>query len=74
MDWAIKRVMKTIMPDVYFRTLRKRNTGYASVHRLDILTHLHATYSMLEDEDIQFIVTSLKATINGETHFEDFVA
>ena len=29
---------------------------------------------MLEDEDIQAIETSLKAPINVETHFEDFVA
>ena len=41
---------------------------------LDILTHLHATYGMIEDEDIQTVETALKAPINGETHFEDFFA
>ena len=40
---------------------------------LDILTHLHVTYGMLKDEDIQSIDTALKAPINGETHFEYFV-
>ena len=45
-----------------------------TVRSLDIPTHLHATYGMLEDEDIQAIDTTLKAPINGETHFKDFVA
>ena len=41
---------------------------------LDILTHLHATYSMLEDDDTQDIETALKELINVETHFEDFIS
>ena len=47
---------------------------FVTVHSLDILTHLHVTYGMLKDEDIQAIDTALKAPINGETHFKDFFA
>ena len=39
---------------------------------LDILTHLHNTYVILEDEYIQSIDTALKGLINGENHFEYF--
>ena len=70
----IKIVIKTILPEVYFLTLRNCHTRYATVRSLDILTHLHATYIMLEGEDIQAIDRALKALINGKTHFEDFIA
>ena len=39
--------------------------GYVTVRSLDILTHLHATYGILEDEDIHAIDTALKVLING---------
>ena len=70
-DRAIKRVNKTIVTKPYIWTLQSRHTGYATVRSLDILTHLHATYGMLEYEDIQAIDTALKFPINEETHFED---
>ena len=73
-DRAIKRVIKIIVPEVYFWTLQDRCTGYVTVRSLEILTQLHVTYGMIEDEYIQAIDTELKATTNGETHFEDFVA
>ena len=73
-DRSIKRVIKTIVPEVYFWTLQNRHMGYATVFGLDILTHPHATYSMLKDEDIQAIDKALMAPINGENKFEDFVA
>ena len=74
MDRAIKRVIKTIVPKVYLWTLRNRHTRYATVRILDILTHLHVTYGMLEDGNIQAIDMELKSPINEETHFEDFFA
>ena len=40
---------------------------------LDIVSHLHDPYGMLEDEYIQDIEMALKAQISGETHFEYFV-
>ena len=73
-DRAIKRVIRTIVTEVYFWTRQNRHRGYATVHILDILTHLHATYDMLKDEDIQAIGMALKAPINGKTYFEDFSA
>ena len=72
-DRAIKRVLKAIAPGVYFRTLRNRHTGYATVHSLGILTHLHATYGMIKDEDTQAIDMAVKKQINGEPHFEYFI-
>ena len=65
-------MIKTIVNEVYFWTIRNRHTGYATVSSLDILTHLHNTYVILEDEYIQSIDTALKGLINGETHFEYF--
>ena len=67
-------MIKTIVPEVYFQTLRNCHTGYVTVCSLYIFTHLHATYGMPEDDDIHAIDTALKAPINVETHFENFVA
>ena len=64
MDRDIKRVIKNIVPDVYFWTLQNRHMGYETVHSLDILTPLHATYDILKDEDIQAIDMALKTPIN----------
>ena len=69
-DRAINWIIKLITPQVYFWTLRKRDTGYATVRSLDILSHLHATYGIIEDEDIQNVDMELKYTINGETQFK----
>ena len=45
-----------------------------TVCSLGIIAHLHSTYVVLEDEDIQAIDVALKTPINGETHFGDFKA
>ena len=37
-DSAIKMVIKTIVPEVYFRTLRNHHTGYATMCSLDIFS------------------------------------
>ena len=52
-DSSIKSVIKTIVSEVFFQTLQNHHTGYAAVRSLDILTHLHAKYGMLEDKYIQ---------------------
>ena len=44
------------------------------MNSLDILTHLHDTYKILEYEDIQAMEMALKTPINRETHFGDVVA
>ena len=72
-DRAITRVINTIVTEVYFWTLQNCHAGYATVRILDILTHMHATYGVLEDENIQSIDMAIKAPINGKTHFEDFL-
>ena len=72
-DRAIKRVIKTILPKVYFWTLQNRHTRCETTSILYFLIHLHATYDMLKDEYIQAIDTEMKAPINGETHFEYLV-
>ena len=59
-DRAIKRVITDIMPKVYFQKLWNHHTGYATVSSLDILTHLHDTYKMLEYEDIRAMEMALK--------------
>ena len=41
---------------------------------LVILTHLHATYIILEDKYIQAIDLAIKTPINVETHFKNFKA
>ena len=44
-----------------------------TVCSLGIIAHLHSTYVVLEDEDIQAIDVALKTPINGETHFKYFI-
>lgn len=48
--------------------------GFSKVICLKILTHLITKYTEIDDDDtIQAIDSNMKAPINGETLFEDFV-
>ena len=73
-DRTIKRLIKAIVPKVYFRTLWKHHMGYAIVRSLYKLTHLHANYGMLKYEHIQAIDMELKTPIKRETYLEAFVS
>ena len=61
------------MPEVYYRTLKKKYTAYAGVTCLTMLTHLHSKYGRLTSQDIDEIDKRMKSQISGETEFEAFV-
>ena len=55
------------MPDVYYRTLKKKYTAYEGVTCLTLLTHLHSEYWRLTSQDIDDIDKQMKSQISGCT-------
>ena len=62
------------IPEKFYRTLKKKITGFSQVRTLSILTHLWTTYGSLKEEDVQDFDKKLKTAISANTCFEDFVA
>ena len=52
-DRACKKVLFTLIPEVYFRSFKNKYTGYANVKCLKILFHLWITYGVLQDHEEQ---------------------
>ena len=73
-DKAIKAKIQTLIPEIYYKTLKNKHTGYSQVRGLDILTHLWTEYGTLQEEDIQEFDRQMKIPISGETNFETLVA
>ena len=72
-DKACKQKHLSIVPQVYYHTLKKKYTAYAGVTCLTLLTHLRSKYGRLTIQDIDEIDKRMKSQISGETEFEAFV-
>ena len=72
-DKACKQNLLGLVPEVYYRTLKKKYTVYAGITCLTLLTHLHSKYRRLTSQDIDDIDKRMKISITGETEFENFV-
>ena len=72
-DKVCKQKLLSLVPEVYYRTLKKKYTAYAGVTRLTLLTHLHSKYGRLTSQDIDKIDKRMKSQISGDTEFEAFV-
>ena len=68
-----KQKLLSLVPEVYYRTLKKKYTSYSGVTCLTLLTHLHSEYGRLTRQDIDEIDKRMKSQISGDTEFEDFV-
>ena len=73
-DAACKKVIMSLIPDVFYRTLKHNHTGYATVTSLEILSHLWSEYGQLSDFEFQQNDLKIKTPITTETHFEDLVS
>lgn len=73
-DKACKKVITNIIPEIYYKTLKNRYTGYTSSSTLQILTHLWTEYGEISEDDVHTNDSALKREITGETHFEELVA
>ena len=63
----------SLVPEVYYCTLKKKYTAYAGVTCLTFLTRLHSEYGRLASQDIDDIDKRMKSQISGDTEFEAFV-
>lgn len=72
-DKACKKVITKLVPEVYYRTLKNRYTGYNNVTALNILNHLWIEYGTLTEEMVQDNDRKLRSQISGETHFEELL-
>ena len=54
-DKVFKQKILSLVPEVYYRTLKKKYTAYAGVTCLTFLTHLHSEYVRLTSQDIDDI-------------------
>ena len=68
-----KQKLLSLVPEVYYRTLKKKYTAYAGVTCLTFLTHLHREYGRLTSQDIDNIDKRMKSQISRNTEFEAFV-
>ena len=73
-DKACKKVITNICPEIYYKTLKNRYTGYTGSSTLQILTHLWTEYGEISEDDVRANDSALKREITGETHFEELVA
>ena len=73
-DKACKKVITNLIPEIYYKTLKNRYTGFSGNSTLEILTHLWTTYGELSEDDARLNDLALKHKISGETHFESLVA
>ena len=60
---ALKQQLLSAFDDMYYRSLRKRHTGYTMVTTRQILDHLYAAYSQLLPQDPKIMVVSRPITI-----------
>ena len=72
-DKVFKQKLLSLVPEVYYRTLKKKYTAYAGVTCLTLLTHLHIEYRILTSQDIDEIDQRMNNQISGDTEFEAFV-
>ena len=70
---ACKQKLLGLVPEVYYRTLKKKYTVYSGITCLTLLTHLHSKCGRLTSQDIDDIYKRMKIPISGETEFETFV-
>ena len=72
-DKACKKKLLSLVPEVYYCTIKKKYTAYARVTCLAMLTHLHSEYMRLTNQDINKIKKRMKSQISRETELEAFV-
>ena len=72
-DKACKKVIFTLIPEAYFRSLKNKYTKYANVNCLDILSPVWTTYGKLQDLEVQENDVRMKQPISAETLFDEFV-
>ena len=72
-DKVCKQKILSLVPEVYYRTPKKKYTAYAGVTCLTLLTHLHSEYGRLTSQDIDEIDKRMKSQISRDTEFEAFV-
>jgi hypothetical protein len=60
-DKTLKQQLLAAIPDIYYRSLRNRITGYAKVTTLTILRHLYDTYGNISPTDLMDKDTRMKA-------------
>ena len=72
-DKACKQNLLGLIPEVYYRTLKKKYTVYSVITCLTLLTHLHSEYRRLTSQDIDDIDKRMKISITRETELETFV-
>ena len=66
-DKACKKKLLSLVPEVYYCTLKKKYTLYAGVTCLTLLNHLHSEYGRLTSQDIDEIDKQMKSQISGYT-------
>ena len=62
-----------LVPEVYYRTLKKKYTAYTGVACLTLITHFHSEYGRLTSQYIDEIDKRMKSQISGETESKAFV-
>ena len=68
-----KQKLLSLVPEVYYCTLKKKHTAYEGVTYLTLLTHLHSKFWRLIIQDIDEIDKRMNSQISGDTEFEAFV-
>ena len=72
-DKVCKQKLLSLVPELYYGTIKKKYTAYAGVTCLTLITHLHSEYGRLTSQDIDDIDKQMKSQISGDTEFEAFV-
>ena len=73
-DKACKKVITRLVPEIYYKSLKNRYTGFSGNSSLEILTHLWTEYGEISEDHVRSNDGALKREITGETHFETLVA
>ena len=63
-DKVCKKKLLSLVPEVYYRALKKQYTAYARVTCLTLLTHRHIEYWRLTSQDIDEIDKRMKNQIS----------
>ena len=66
-DKVCKQKLLSLVPEVYYYTLKKKYTAYAGVTCPTLRTHLHREYGRLTSQDIDEIDKRMKSQISGDT-------
>jgi len=72
-DKSCKKSVTRLVPEMYYRTLTNRYTGFANRSCLEILTHLWIEYGTLTDKKLQDKDRKLKSEISGEILYEELL-